>query len=259
MQIIISESRRAMGRAAAVKGAEIIGRCIREKGNARIVLSTGASQFELFNALKETGADWSKTEVFHLDEYIGLPVTHKASFRKYLKERFVDVMHPGRMHYVMAEGDIKANISNLSRELLKEPIDLGFIGIGENAHIAFNDPPADFNTQEPYIVVELNDSCKRQQVREGWFDTFDDVPEKAVTMSVHRIMQCRSIISFVPGEVKAKAVRDALTEPVTPAVPAAILRNHNNVALYLDNESAALIIPEIKDGKYEEKDVEFNV
>ncbi len=250
MKIIITKDPVSLGTAAAAYGAGILSRIISEKGKARIVLSTGASQFELFRALKETGVDWSRIEAFHLDEYIGLPVTHKASFRKYLKERFENVLKPGKMNYVMAEGNIEENIARLSEELLKEPVDLGFIGIGENAHIAFNDPPADFNTQKPYIIVKLNEACKAQQVREGWFAALSDVPERAVTMSVNRILECKRIISCVPGSVKAKAVKDALSGPVTPLVPATKLRTHSDISLYLDSDSAAMIIPGIKDGKY---------
>lgn len=230
-----------MGRAAARQAAREIDRCIREKGSARILLSTGASQFELFRALARETVDWSRVEVFHLDEYIGIPVTHRASFRKYLKERFADVVKPGRMRYVVTEGDIWKDIAELSRDLLEKPVDLGLVGIGENAHIAFNDPPADFTVTDPYIVVSLNEACKAQQVREGWFSSTDEVPCQAVSMSVHQILACRKIISFVPGSVKARAVLAALTTEPGPDVPAAVLSTHPDTTLYLDKMSAGLL------------------
>lgn len=240
MRVIVLENKEDIGREAAIRAAEIINGCIREKGKARLVLSTGASQFELFNALTRQKIDWSRVEAFHLDEYIDLPMEHVASFRKYLKERFVDVVKPGIMHYMQADGSA-GWLEALELDLLAEPIDLGFIGIGENAHIAFNDPPADFVTTQPYITVTLERSCKEQQVREGWFATVDDVPKQAITMSVHRIMQCRRIISCVPGAVKARAAYATLTRSVTKLVPATILQEHPDTTIYLDRDSASLL------------------
>lgn len=246
MKILVFNDAKALGKAAAAHGARIVNQCIAQRGKARIVLSTGASQFELFHALAEESIDWSRVEAFHLDEYIGIPQTHNASFRKYLKERFADVLHPGRMHFVTTEGDIAATLARLSAELTEEPVDLGFIGIGENGHIAFNDPPADFNAEEPYIVVSLNDACKAQQVREGWFKTIEEVPRRAVSMSVSGIMRCGSIISCVPGAVKAGAVLDTLTRDVSPLVPATKLREHGDVTVYLDEASAALLTAQVR-------------
>lgn len=234
-----------LGKAAAAHGAQIINDCIARKGKARIVLSTGASQFRLFESFASEKIDWSRVEAYHLDEYIGLPITHKASFRKYLKERFADIYKPGYMRFVNTTVDIGQELPELSADLLRQPIDLGFIGIGENAHIAFNDPPADFETKQPYIVVVLNDACKAQQVREGWFDTADDVPKTAVSMSVYGIMQCKAIISCVPGAVKAKAIFDTLASSITPMIPATKLKEHENVAVYLDKDSAGLLTPEL--------------
>ena len=233
----------ALGRAAAAHGARIIHDCIAARGKARIVLSTGASQFTLFQAFAGEKVDWGRVEAFHLDEYIGLPIEHKASFRKYLKERFVDVYRPGSMRYVNAAGDIDTELARLADDLMREPIDLGFIGIGENGHIAFNDPPADFEMEKPYHVVALNDACKAQQVREGWFDSIQSVPKTAISMSVRGILQCRSIISCVPNAVKAQAVHDTLTSAVTPMVPATKLREHGDVTVYLDAASAGLLSP----------------
>ena len=241
MKLSISENSKELGRAAAADVAARLREAIALRGEARIVLSTGASQFDMFEALVEEDVDWSKVDMFHLDEYIALPITHKASFRKYLQERFVDRVSLRSVNYVDTEGDINNAIAAISEKLTETPVDIGLIGIGENGHIAFNDPPADFGTEACYIVVDLDDNCKRQQVREGWFPTPDDVPKQAVSMTVHRIMMCRSVISVVPHEVKAKAVAATLSTPVCPEVPATMLKMHPDWSLYLDKNSASLI------------------
>ena len=241
MKLSISKNSKELGRAAAADVAARLREAIALRGEARIVLSTGASQFDMFEALVEEDVDWSKVDMFHLDEYIALPITHKASFRKYLQERFVDRVSLRSVNYVDTEGDINNAIAAISEKLTEKPVDIGLIGIGENGHIAFNDPPADFGTEACYIVVDLDDNCKRQQVREGWFPTPDDVPKQAVSMTVHRIMMCRSVISVVPHEVKAKAVAATLSTPVCPEVPATMLKMHPDWSLYLDKNSASLI------------------
>ncbi|NLL70282.1 MAG: glucosamine-6-phosphate deaminase [Epulopiscium sp.] len=242
MKIHILENSAKLGREAAKYCSTIIKEAIEEKGKARIILSTGASQFDTIKALVESDIDWSKVEMFHLDEYIGLPESHPASFRKYLKERFISQVNLKKAYLVNGEGNIEEIIAELTEAVRKEPIDLGLIGIGENAHIAFNDPPADFKTQEAYIVVNLNDTCKNQQVREGWFKTIDDVPKQAITMTVHQIMQCKHIVSCVPFEVKAKAIKDTFESPISNLVPATILKTHKNMTLFLDNDSASQVI-----------------
>ena len=241
MKVIISENSIELGKAAAARSAEIINEAIARQGKARIVLSTGMSQFETIKALTGTDIDWQKVEMFHLDEYIGLPESHPASFRKYLKERFLSQVHIKQAYLVDGEDNPQSVIARLSAEIRKEPIDLGLIGIGENAHIAFNDPPADFGTEEAYICVTLNDTCKQQQVREGWFATLDDVPRQAISMSVHQIMLCRQIVSCVPYTVKAKAIKDTLENQLTNLIPATMLKKHPNFTLYIDRESASLI------------------
>ena len=240
MKITVFDNPAELGRIAAKHCAEIINETIALKGKARIALSTGASQLDTIQALVETNVDWSKVEMFHLDEYIGLPESHPASFRKYLKERFLNRVNIGKAYLVDGEDDPQKVIAYLTAEIRKEPIDLGVIGIGENAHIAFNDPPADFDTEEAYICVTLNDACKQQQVREGWFATTDDVPKCAISMSVYQIMQCRRIVSCVPYAVKAQAIRDTLESPLTNAVPATMLKKHPDISLYLDKDSASL-------------------
>lgn len=241
MKIKVMKNSEVLGKAAAVYCAEILNRSIAQKGKARLVLSTGASQFDLLKALVREDVDWSSVEMFHLDEYINLPVTHPASFRKYLKERFTSQIDLKTVHFVDGEGDIIKNIQELTEEICKEPIDLGVIGIGENAHIAFNDPPADFETKEAYIIVNLDDNCKKQQVREGWFPTLDDVPKQAISMSVQQIMQCNTIVSFVPYKVKANAIQKTLESELTNTVPATMLKIHKDITLYLDEESASMV------------------
>ena len=241
MKLKIYENPVELGKAAAVYCTEIINEVIDRQGKARIVLSTGASQFETIKALIESKIDWSKVEMFHLDEYIGLPESHPASFRKYLKERFLSKINIKQSFMVDGEDDPHKVITSLTAEIRKEPIDLGVIGIGENAHIAFNDPPADFETRDAYICVTLDDVCKLQQVGEGWFATIDDVPKQAISMTVYQIMQCREIVSCVPHSVKAKAIRDTLGNQPTNMIPATKLKEHPDWTLFLDKESASLI------------------
>ena len=242
IRITVSSTPVENGRKAAQKIAEVINSAIARKGHARIVLSTGASQFEMFDALVKLPVDWSKVEMFHLDEYVGLPETHIASFRKYLKERFVNVVRPKAAHFVNGEGDVQANIAALTRELRSDAIDLGVIGIGENGHIAFNDPPADFDATEAYRVVTLDHKCRMQQVGEGWFATEDDVPKQAISMLPKQIMACETIVSVVPHAVKAKAIFDTITRPVDNMVPATLMKTHPDWNLFIDDEAASMLI-----------------
>lgn len=238
MNIKILKDSIELGQEAATYSAHIINRAIAEKGKARIILSTGASQFDTLKALTESDIDWSKVEMFHLDEYINLPINHPASFRKYLKERFIDKINLKSAYLVNGEGNIKETIEELTKEIRKEPIDLGLIGIGENAHIAFNDPPADFGTEEAYIVVNLDAACKKQQVSEGWFPSINEVPDQAISMTVYQIMQCKNIVSSVPSKVKANAIKNMMENPVTDRIPATILKMHNSMSLFLNKDSA---------------------
>ena len=244
MELIISESKQALGRRAADDGAVLIREAINRSGRANLILATGASQFEMLDALvAATGVDWSCVTVFHLDEYLGMPMTHPASFRRYLKERFVDRLRtpPAAFHYLDAEVDGRAECDRVGEILQEHPIDVAFIGIGENGHLAFNDPPADFQTERPYLVVDLDEACRRQQLGEGWFATLDDVPQQAVSMSVGQILKSKAIICSVPDRRKAEAVRAAVEGPVTPDVPASILQRHKRTTLYLDPDSASLL------------------
>ena len=239
MEIRICKDSEALGKSAAAHVAKILRECIAEKGNARLLLSTGASQFDTIKALvEEKDIKWECVEMFHLDEYVDLPETHGASFRKYLKERFVDKV--GTLKAAHFVDGTKECIATLTEEIRKSPIDIGLIGIGENGHIAFNDPPADFNTKEAYIVVNLDERCKKQQMGEGWFATIDDVPKQAVSMTTYQIMQCERIVSCVPYKVKAEAVEKTLhAKETTNMVPATLLKEHEDFILYLDAESAS--------------------
>lgn len=243
MEIRICKDRYELGKSAAVFTAQLINKAITEKGSARIVLSTGASQFDTIAALVEQDVDWSKVEMFHLDEYVDLPETHVASFRKYLKEKFTSKVNLKAAYFV--EGT-KENMAYLSKLINESPVDVGLIGIGENAHIAFNDPPANFDVEDPYIIVNLNDTCKKQQVGEGWFATVDDVPKQAVSMSVKQIMKCKNIVSCVPYAVKAKAVYDTLSNELTNTIPATMLKTHPAFTLYVDADSAKLLEVPVK-------------
>ena len=242
MEIRICKDRYDLGASAAKQVASDIKACIEKKGHARIVLSTGASQFDTIEALtKEPGIKWECVEMFHLDEYVDLPITHVASFRKYLQERFVDKV--GTLKAVHFVDGTKECISKLTEEIRKSPIDIGLIGIGENAHIAFNDPPANFETKEAYHIVELDEKCRKQQLGEGWFPTFDDVPKKAVSMTVYQIMQCERIVSCVPYPVKAWAIEKTVhTEELTNMIPSTMLKTHKDLIIYADLDSAKDIL-----------------
>jgi len=228
--------------AAAMRGA------IAGRGCCRIILATGNSQLQFLEALTGmAGIDWNKVEAFHLDEYVGLPVTHPASFRKFLLER---VIHKtGIMKYHFVEGnaaDLSQAIREVSTQLTSAPIDLAFVGIGENGHIAFNDPSADFETEEPYIVVDLDEACRRQQVGEGWFADIPQVPTRAISMSPRQILKSKEIVAVVPDQRKARAVKLCLEGEIRPEAPASILRRHPNATIYLDRESSSLLSPTLR-------------
>jgi glucosamine-6-phosphate deaminase len=241
MNINISPTKPEMGKQAARKGADFIRKAIREKGSANIILATGASQFEMLEELVKEDIDWHTVTAFHLDEYIGLAETHPASFRKYLKERFASRVPVKEFHYVNGENDPYKECSRLSELISDFPVDVAFIGIGENGHLAFNDPPADFETAEAYIVVNLDEACRKQQLGEGWFPTLDDVPQRAISMSIRQLMKSQAIICTVPDERKAPAVFHTLHDPVSPECPATILRTHREAFLFLDTWAASLL------------------
>lgn len=242
MDIQTFEDAAAMGAAAGRDAAARLAAVIAERGAANIIIATGASQFETLKTFTSSpDVDWSKVTVFHLDEYVGMDKSHPASFVKYLQERFVDQVNGlKQMHFVNgAAADPQAETARLDALIKEHPIDLALIGIGENAHIAFNDPPADFETEKPYLVVELDEACRQQQLGEGWFPTLDDVPRQAMSMSVQQILKSAALIVSVPDERKAAAVAAAVDGPLTNTCPASILRQHSDCALYLDNAAAS--------------------
>ena len=231
-----------MSRAAAVHAAGVLKRCLRANGRARIIAATGASQIDFLDALTATaGIDWPCVEMFHLDEYIGLSITHPASFRRYLRERLIDKTDIARHHLLDGEQEPDRVAQHVGEALAADGIDVAFVGIGENGHLAFNDPPADFTTERPYLIVTLDAACRRQQVGEGWFGSIEEVPAQAISMSVRQILKSREIIAVVPDARKAAAVKACVEGPVSPLAPASILQTHPNTTLYLDRDSAALL------------------
>jgi glucosamine-6-phosphate deaminase len=248
MQIKVFEDKTSLGKAAADQAANAIRRAIAERGRARIIAATAASQREFLEALTQTpGIDWQKVEAFHLDEYIGLPVTHPGSFRKMLLEQLVQ--KTGIRNYHLLDGDAADPaevVRHVGRELASAPIDVAFLGIGENGHIAFNDPPADFTTEEPYLIVTLDEACRRQQVGEAWFADISAVPKQAISMSVRQILKSKEILAVVPDARKAQAVKACFEGDVSPMAPASILRTHASATVYLDQNSASLLSPSMR-------------
>jgi glucosamine-6-phosphate deaminase len=240
----ICESTKAIGKVAAETAIEYIIKAIDRDNDAAIITATGASQFNtLAELVADNDVDWSKVTMFHLDEYVGMPITHKASFRKYLNERFIDPIGCLKAaHLINADGpDPVAECQRLKKIISQHEIAVAIAGIGENGHLAFNDPPADFETEEPYLVVDLDERCRQQQRGEGWFETFNEVPKQAISMSIRQIMKSQCLILSVPDERKAEAVRNTLTQTVSPDYPASIVQQHPNCYLYLDRASATLL------------------
>ena len=241
MILEILENSTSLAHSAAQKAAASIQNAIAERRSCRLILATGNSQLEFLDALTHiTGVDWRKVEAFHLDEYVGIPITHPASFRKYLLERFIQKTVVERYHFIEGDAhDLETAVRNIGAQLTSAPIDVAFVGIGENGHLAFNDPPADFETEEPYIIVNLDEPCRRQQVGEGWFTDISQVPTRAVSMSVRQILKAREIIAVVPEKRKAAAVKLCLEGEIRPSAPASILRQHPNTTIYLDQQSSS--------------------
>ena len=245
MRLRVLEGRNRLGSAAAAQAAAAIKRAIRQKGKARIIGASAASQFEFLEALTSTpGIDWTAVELFHLDEYIGLPKTHPASFCKFLQERLISKTGIVTYHFLDGEKDPPEVIRRTNEAIRIAPIDVAFVGIGENGHLAFNDPPADFEIEEPYIVVTLDEACRRQQVGEGWFASVEEVPKQAISMSVKQVLKSKEILAVVAGPKKAQAIKACFDGPVSPMAPSSILRTHPNATVYLDRESAALLSAE---------------
>jgi glucosamine-6-phosphate deaminase len=246
MNIKVFSSKAEMAEAAGSDAASTIRAAISQRGEARIIAATGASQFAFLDVLtKAKGIDWSRVEMFHLDEYVGLSEEAPASFCRYLRERLIDKVGLTRYHLIDGTLDPKVAIERVSAEIRKAPIDVAFVGVGENGHLAFNDPPADFETDEAYIVVDLDEACRQQQLGEGWFPSLEDVPQRAISMTIRQIMKAKQIVCVVPDARKARAVAACFGGEVSPMAPASILQQHPNATIYLDAESAALL-PEPK-------------
>ena len=246
MRCEIFGTKEEMAHAAAKNAAQILKEAILSKDRATFIVATGKSQFEfLENLTNDSSIDWTKTTMFHLDEYIGLPATHPASFCRYLKERFIDKVHPGMVHLIMGDtSEPEKECERLNRIIAGEEIDLAFVGIGENGHLAFNDPPADFETEKPFMIVDLDEACREQQYGEGWFSDIFDVPKQAISISIRQLMKSKHIICVVPGKRKAQAVKHCLEKEISPMYPASILRKHAHASIYLDTNSASLLSKE---------------
>lgn len=244
MQTAILQTETELARIAAAEAAAVLKRAIEKHGHTTFIAATGASQIEFLKVLTaDRSIDWSKATMFHLDEYVDLPESHPASFRKYLKEKIIDIIHPGQ--YFLIEGDApdhRAEVARMNKLISNYTVDLALVGVGENGHLAFNDPPADFKTTDPYIIVDLDSACRQQQVGEGWFADVTEVPVQAVSMSIKQILKADTIIVIVPHTRKAKAVATCFgTAEVSNLYPASILKQHQNTLLYLDEESAQLL------------------
>ncbi len=244
MILRIFKDKSSLSTAAAEQAASAIRRAIRDRGRARIIAATGTSQLEFLDVLtRAEKVDWHRVELFHLDEYVGLPITHPASFRKYLLERLIHKAGITKYHLLDGDADPGEVVRHIGKLLSAEPVDVAFAGIGENGHLAFNDPPANFQTEEPYLLVNLDEACRRQQVGEAWFTDISEVPRQAISVSIRQILKSNEIIAVVPEARKAHAVKLCFEGEITPMAPASILRTHPATTVYLDKDSASLLSP----------------
>lgn len=248
MLLKVYQDKESLSKAAASEARAAIGEAIAREGQARIIAATAASQFAFLGALAQAGGiDWEKVEVFHLDEYVGLPITHPGSFRKMLIEHLIEKTGIWKYHLLDGDSpDVDSVIRRVGKALASQPIDIAFLGIGENGHIAFNDPPADFETEEPYIIVELDEACRRQQVGEAWFADISQVPKRAISMSVRQILKAKKILAVVPDARKARAIKNCFEGEISPWAPASILRTHRDATVYLDKNSASELSPSLR-------------
>ena len=242
MEMHVLENKKKLGEAAAKKAEELLSNAIDRNGSAAFIASTGASQFEFLETLTGSSMiDWQKTAMFHMDEYVGMSESHPASFCRYLKERLIDKVHPGAVYLIRGDADPEEECERISDIISRYSIDAAFVGIGENGHLAFNDPPADFETEKPCIVVKLDEKCRRPQFGEGWFKTLEDVPDKAVSLSIKQIMKSKTIICTIPDKRKAEAVKNCIEGEISPLFPASILRKHPQMFMFLDKDSSSLL------------------
>jgi glucosamine-6-phosphate deaminase len=243
VNVRVFEDKTSLSKAAAVEAAALLRGAIKDRGRARIVAATGMAQVDFLRVLTSAeGIDWPRVEMFHLDEYVGLRATHPASFRKFLHEHLVDKTGITRSHFLDGDAaDLQKVLADTSAALRAAPIDVAFVGIGENGHLAFNDPPADFETEEPFLIVNLDEACRNQQVGEAWFKDLSEVPRQAISMSVRQVLKAHRIIAIVPEARKANAVKLCLEGEVRPMAPASILRTHSATTVYLDKDSSSLL------------------
>jgi glucosamine-6-phosphate deaminase len=247
MVLKVFDDKASLSKAAALQASSAIRRAISDRGRARVIAATAASQIEFLNALtKAPDIDWQLVELFHLDEYIGLPVTHPGSFRKMLIDQLIQKTGITKYHLLDGDANPADVVRRVSAAVASSPIDIAFLGIGENGHLAFNDPPADFETEEPYLIVNLDEACRRQQVGEAWFADISQVPKQAISMSVQQILKSKEILAVVPDTRKAQAVRKCFEGEISPMAPASILRTHSNATIYLDKNSASLLSTALK-------------
>jgi len=247
VKLTLFPNKQELGKQAALHAAETIRAAVAQRGRCRLLAATGGSQFEFLAALTALpNVPWEQVEMFHLDEYVGIGADHPASFRRYLRERLIGPTALRRYHLIEGDKDPRRVCRELGALLRAEPVDVAFAGIGENCHLAFNDPPADFATEEAYLIVDLDEACRRQQVGEGWFPSLADVPRQAISISIRQLLSAKTLIIPVPDARKAPAVRRCWLEPISPLVPASILRRHSDATVYLDSDSAALLPDDIR-------------
>lgn len=248
MKIVVAKDRIAMGSYTAEQAASHLRQCLSQKSECNLVIATGSSQFEVLDSLvNQPNIDWSRVNGFHLDEYLGIDRSHSASFCGYLANRFVDRLPLKSFLYLDGTKLPELLRTQASEQLAERTIDLLLCGIGENGHLAFNDPPANFETDDPYLIVELDEACRRQQVGEGWFDSLEQVPTQAISMSINQILKAQKILCSVPDQRKAEAVRNTVEGELSPMVPASALRRHPDVTLVLD-EASATMLSEFRNG-----------
>jgi len=242
MQIKIFDDKQSLSDAAAKQGAAAIRTAILDRGHARVVAATAASQLVFLDALTaEPDIDWGRVELFHLDEYVGLPMTHPGSFRKMLLEKLIQKTGVTQYHLLDGDGNLSEVLERVNTAIASAPVDIAFLGVGENGHLAFNDPPADFEIEDPYLIVNLDEACRQQQVGEAWFSDISQVPKQAISMSVRQILKIKELLAVVPDARKAPAVKACFEGEISPMAPASILRTHANATIYLDKNSASLL------------------
>ena len=243
MSVRIFESNDMLGRAAANDLTALLSQTLSKQEKTAVIFACANSQLTFLNALKTMkGIAWNRIIIFHMDEYLGMSDQHPASFVRFLREKLVDVVHPAAFYPLPGNTkDVKTELKRYTDLMREYPPDVCILGIGENGHLAFNDPPADFNTKELIHVVDLDLACRTQQVNEDHFPTLEDVPKQALSLTVPALLAAKHLLAIVPESRKAAAIKAALKGPVTPNCPASILRTQPHATLYLDRESAASV------------------